>query len=168
MSNQEEPQNTAHGQFVRHKRSKGQRDQKKQSRRNWLLRGLWLLLLLLSLLLVLNPWTLIVAEDERGMLAVGSARLWHWLAYEGGSRIIGLLLLGVTAVWGLLMLRDGLNNNTALYATACPNCGSTYLKRTRRNIFDKLANIGGIPVRRYVCTECKWQGARIDHTRLTK
>jgi hypothetical protein len=165
MSN-EEPQNSPHGQFVRHKRSKGQRDQTKRSRRGWLLGLLWLMLLLLAILLLLNPWPLFVADG--GVLGVGSVRFWHWLAYEGGSRIMGLVLGGITAVWGLLMLRDSLNNNSALYATACPNCGSTSLKRNRRNIFDKLANVGGIPVRRYICTECKWQGARIDHTRLTK
>lgn len=44
----------------------------------------------------------------------------------------------------------------------CPKCGHD-IKRTRRNLFDKISFVlllGILPIRRYKCTACIWKGVR--------
>lgn len=154
------------GQMKRHRRSKGKRKKEQKMQSRTVQQLLWVGLLLLTLLLLINPWRWFVPDDAQQLF--GAGRTLYWLAYEGGSRIVGLLLLLATAVWGFFLLRDRINDTSTLYATACPRCGSHHLKRTRRTTLDRLWGALGMPVRRYICAECKWQGARIDHTRLMR
>ncbi|MCA9982373.1 MAG: hypothetical protein KDD89_16120 [Anaerolineales bacterium] len=157
---------TAHtGQLARRRRRKngGSNKQKRQAPWQWL--G-WGLLLALTVFFLVNPWRWFIADDAQHLF--GSGRLLFGLAYEGGSLVLGLLLGLATAVWGFFLLRDRINDNRNLYATACPRCGEPSLKRARRTTLDKLWGALGIPVRRYICAECKWQGPRIDQTRLRK
>ncbi len=159
------PEETHHGTLKRQKRGKGRA---KKSGMTWDTVQIWGwgVLLFFVALFLLNPWRWFVVDDAQQVL--GEGRTLYWLAYENGSLVIGGLLGLATAVWGFSLLRDNLNNRTSLHAKACPRCASTHLKRLRRTKLNRFLCLWGIPSYRYICADCKWQGSRIDHTRLRK
>jgi DNA-directed RNA polymerase subunit RPC12/RpoP len=166
MSGEEQEQSNVTSHMSRRRRSRGRKQTEKEAHSFPWAVMLWGLLLVLTVVMLLNPWRWFVVNDPQ--MLFGAGRSLYWLAYEGGSGILGLLLGLVTAVWGFFLLRDRINDNKGLYATACPHCGSPALKRARRTTLDRLWGALGIPVRRYICAVCKWQGPRIDQTRLWK
>jgi predicted RNA-binding Zn-ribbon protein involved in translation (DUF1610 family) len=84
-----------------------------------------------------------------------------WLT--SGSRglviTIGFALIGLIA---FVLFRMRALNNLSLYMGAdCPNCGEHEFIRVRRRQGDRMVARMGIPVRRYVCRNCSWEGLRI-------
>lgn len=121
---------------------------------------LLLLLLLLALLLLLDPLA------ETAVANAYPSPLWHWLMREGGLPIIGAGLLLGTMLPASLRLRWRINHHTPWWARSCPKCRSANLSRIHRTRLDKLVNYVGIPIRRYICRDCHWKGARIDERRV--
>jgi hypothetical protein len=76
---------------------------------------------------------------------------------------VSALAFGGVALW---RLRERINHNAAWLDRACPQCGSPELKRVHRKPRERLLGALGIPVRRYVCADCRWRGARIDERRV--
>lgn len=92
--------------------------------------------------------------------------LLHWLVVEEGLPTIGAGLLLLTMLPGVLRLRWRINHHSPFWAKNCPKCRSANLSRIHRIRLDRLLNYVGIPVRRYICRDCHWQGARIDERRV--
>lgn len=78
----------------------------------------------------------------------------------------GAILLIMALVAAGFRLRWRINHNRRLWMRRCPACGSQDLRRVRRIRRDRLLGLLGIPVRRYVCPECRWLGARIDQRNI--
>lgn len=144
------------------------RSRKSKSRRPFGLRFLTaygpdvLLLLLLGVvvLLLLNPlWVTAVAPSSRSPLIT-------WLLNENSlSVVVAVLLLGFILL-ASLRLRWRINHWQKLWGKSCPQCGSEHLSRIHRTLPDRLLGRVGIPVRRYMCRQCRWQGVRIDEMRI--
>lgn len=89
-----------------------------------------------------------------------------WLGYGWGARIIaafsvlGTLILGLQLVYRYLVLRPERQLDAG-----CPSCKQHDLQRIGRKTADYLLDMVGIPVRRYKCPHCGWQGRRITHRR---
>ena len=75
---------------------------------------------------------------------------------------LGLLLsAGVL----LLIARWRVVRNRALWpAAGCPSCQDNELLRVRRSKKDRMIGLTGIPVGRFECRECHWNGLRINNT----
>ncbi len=150
---------------VRRKRSSRRHQQSKQSSSpSWAARnGLDLaftLFLALAILMIFNPLTNNpVVEKIQSPLAI-------WLFWQGGIVILGGVLLVMVVMLGSLRLRQRINHHRRWWAGICPMCGGANLSRVHRTRFDRLLGSMGIPVRRYVCRQCHWQGRRIDESRV--
>lgn len=83
------------------------------------------------------------------------------LAYGWGARIImgisvlGILTLGAHMGYSYLVLRPDRQ-----YSAGCPNCHHHDLRRIGRETPDYLLSLIGLPVRRYHCRQCGWEGRR--------
>ncbi|MCP4418141.1 MAG: hypothetical protein GY805_16075 [Chloroflexi bacterium] len=107
-------------------------------------------------------------DDRTDRIAVlyGIPRMLSWLSYDWGAQIIaaisalGALVLGAQLTYRAVVLRP----DRQLKA-GCPNCQQHDLQRIGRKTADYLLNIVGVPVRRYRCSHCGWQGRRIYHRR---
>lgn len=122
---------------------------------------------LLDLLLLLGiagaGWLLLTGLSiEVGSVVAESGGLW------GGAEAISIGFPGF--VLGLLLgawrLRWRINRYERWWNACCPSCASNELKRKRRRPFDRLLGRLGIPVRRYICASCQWEGRRIDPWRV--
>jgi hypothetical protein len=119
------------------------------------------LALLIGLILLINPFA------RLPFLFVLLPRQWAvWLAYEGGSRAIGGVLLVMATVPIIEGYRQKALRNKAWWSDHCPNCGHHRLRRIHRTMDDRLINAFINPVRRFVCPKCHWRGRRIDVSRV--
>lgn len=116
-------------------------------------------------LFLLNPWDTFIPFNERANSTW--VNLETWLAYAGGSQLIGGLLLLASFPLGIFWLRRTMLYNDRFWRrSGCPKCGGDELRRTQRQWRDKLLNQMGLPVRRYICASCHWIGGRIDEGHL--
>lgn len=87
-----------------------------------------------------------------------------WLGFGWGARIlaavaiVGSLILGAQIAYTRVVLRPEWQ-----YRAGCPNCQQHDLQRISRKSNDYLLETIGIPVRRYKCSNCGWEGRRIQH-----
>lgn len=84
------------------------------------------------------------------------------LLAETGAIMIGFPTFAVALLLCAWRVRWRINQYEPWWNTHCPACQSDQLKRSRRRPFDRLISKLGIPVRRYVCADCHWEGRRID------
>jgi hypothetical protein len=107
----------------------------------------------------------IVQYDARtDRIAVLSGLPWwlSWLSYGWGARIIaavallGAAVLAVQIGYSRVVLRPELQ-----YSAGCPTCQQTDLHRINRETSDYALNLIGVPVRRFKCNQCGWEGRRI-------
>lgn len=96
--------------------------------------------------------------------AVDFGSLAAWLG--NGAIILGVPLFALSLIAIGWRLRWRINNHQPWWNDACPTCSSEALKRKRRRDFDRLICRLGIPVRRYICADCRWEGNLIDHRRV--
>ncbi|MCA9996733.1 MAG: hypothetical protein KDE56_13330 [Anaerolineales bacterium] len=80
--------------------------------------------------------------------------------------LFGLPAFTIGVFLGTRRLRWRINRYEGWWNTHCPDCQSKELKRTHRRSFDRLLGWLGIPVRRYICADCQWEGRRIDPWRV--
>lgn len=82
--------------------------------------------------------------------------------FSGSAGIIIAVALAGLALFSYFLLRARLLGNRYLYVgEGCPHCAEHELIRVRRYQGDRLLARVGIPVRRYVCRNCAWDGLRI-------
>src|SRR5690606_32111157 len=91
------------------------------------------------------------------------------LAYGNGKWILSLALLSLAALLFLWMIVRLvlLNSRKLQMESGCPNCGRQELMRISRHSGDRLLHAFGIPVYRYRCRNCTWEGSRISEEGLS-
>lgn len=102
------------------------------------------------------------ARTDRIAVLSGMPWVLSWLGFGWGSRIIaiasllGFLLLGAQVGYRRIVLRPDWQ-----YSAGCANCQQQDLQRIGRETSDYLLDLLGVPVRRYKCNQCGWEGRRI-------
>lgn len=95
----------------------------------------------------------------------------EWIAFTDwiSQGNIGLIIFAVSGLLALLfaaLARYRVKRIPALYIRAgCPRCHEHELIRVRRWRRDRVLSSAGIPVRRYACRNCTWQGLRLADKR---
>jgi hypothetical protein len=108
-----------------------------------------------AVVLFLNPFARWVDPPLVGAdLTLGQV-----LAYRSGAGLLGAALLFAALAAILLRLRWRVTHSS-LAQRQCPRCSSTALRRTKRSGFQHLLGLGGIPLYRFMCSDCRWQGLR--------
>lgn len=110
-----------------------------------------------------SEWVLFQYDGRSSRMAILYQIPWWlgWLGFEHGAQIIavlaflGLLILGIQ-VLNLRFVKHPDWQHTA----GCPNCQGE-LRRVSRTTADYLLGLVGIPVRRYKCRQCGWEGRRM-------
>jgi hypothetical protein len=118
------------------------------------------LLILMGLALFFNAPRLLAGPDRF------QASLGNWLAFGNGAEQLGIFFLVVALLAGSWRLRWRILHHQSWWARQCPECGANALKRTHRRWYDRLWEWVGVPMRRYICVECRWRGMRIDERRI--
>ena len=85
---------------------------------------------------------------------------------DSGAIILGVPALILSMVAWAWRLRWRINHYQPWWNDACPKCESSQLKRKRRHQIDHWIGRVGIPIRRYICANCSWQGRLVDETRV--
>ena len=119
--------------------------------------------LLLLLAVIIAGLALIEGFSLEAGSVAGGVRA---LARETVAILLGLPTFTIGVFLGLWRLRWRINRYEGWWNTHCPDCQSKELKRTRRRPFDRLLGRLGIPVRRYICADCQWEGRRVDPWRV--
>jgi predicted RNA-binding Zn-ribbon protein involved in translation (DUF1610 family) len=156
---------------------------------------IWLTtLLVLGIVLLLNPLTLFIpaptylpvgeVEEEPPFLNqlvnsvvdyVSSLRtrttnsladLLLWMRFRRGSEALGAVTLMGFLVTGAAYLRKRILLSPRFWQIRCPHCQQATLKRTHRSRADRFISHLGFPTRRYMCSNCSWEGLRIDESKL--
>lgn len=125
-------------------------------------------LVLLAIFLFINPLPQIDVLFDKLPFGL-HGRIWkisNWLAYKGGAKLIGSAFVAIVAVLGYIRTRQRIVYNRQLWSLRCPTCQVEGLKRTRRTNADKLLTAIGFPVKRCRCSNCQWEGLRIDESRV--
>lgn len=88
-----------------------------------------------------------------------------WVLFQWAG-ILGAILLAV--LFAARGVRDTYRSNRTRWVRAgCPECGDTHLRRVRRTPTDRVVGgVTGIPLHRFRCAACKWQGTRVDESYL--
>ena len=103
-------------------------------------------------------------DDRTDRMAVLHSIPWvlSWLGYGSGANIIvAISLIGALILGFQLILNRTIHRPEWQYSAGCPNCKEHYLQRISRETADYLLDTIGIPVRRYKCDNCGWEGRRI-------
>ncbi|MBP8003297.1 MAG: hypothetical protein KA314_08770 [Chloroflexi bacterium] len=171
MSNQSEsptPSSNSHPEtkgLHRHKKHRAHRQQEQNFFVRYRLELAIVGCLIFGLLLLSNPFGLISATAVEANTT--TTNFLRWLIFQGGSELIGGILLILGFPLTLLYLRRRVILNQQYWRrNGCPRCGRADLRRTSRTRFDHLLNQVGIPIRRYLCADCHWEGARIDESHV--
>ncbi|MAT98376.1 MAG: hypothetical protein CL608_14625 [Anaerolineaceae bacterium] len=103
-------------------------------------------------------------DGRTDRIAVLSGMPWwlSWLAYGWGARIIaGISILGALILSAQIGYRRVVLRPDKQYRAGCPDCGAHDLQRISRETSDYVLDLFGVPVRRYKCNQCGWEGRRI-------
>ena len=103
-------------------------------------------------------------DGRTDRIAVLTGMPWwlSWISYGWGARIIaavsilGVLILGAQIGYSRTVLRPEWQ-----YSAGCPNCQQHDFQRIGRETSDYVLDLLGVPVRRYKCGHCGWEGRRI-------
>lgn len=113
--------------------------------------------------------TVVFQYDGRtNRIAVLSGIPWwlSWLGYGWGARIIaGISVLGMLVMAGQIGYRRFVLRPDWQVGAGCPSCQEPDLRRINRQNLDYLLNLIGVPVRRFKCTHCGWEGRRMQRRR---
>jgi predicted RNA-binding Zn-ribbon protein involved in translation (DUF1610 family) len=107
-------------------------------------------------------------DDRTDRMAVLYGIPWglSWLGFGWGAKIIaavsmiGAVVLGAQLAYSYTILRPSWQ-----LKAGCPTCQQHDLTRINRKTADYLLDMIGVPVRRYKCPHCGWQGRRIARHR---
>ena len=97
-------------------------------------------------------------------IAVLSGMPWwlSWLGFGWGAKFIaGISILGALVLAAQISYSRVVKRPDWQYSAGCPNCEAHDLRRISRETSDYLLDIIGVPVRRYKCNQCGWEGRRI-------
>ncbi len=125
-----------------------------------LLLGIAGLLAAAALFVLLTPVTNFVLNLS-GLYIDGWAQLSSWLL-AGDMGIAVALALGFLSLVFLLFARFRYLRDHSVYIDAgCPECHEQELIRVRRYRRDRIFSFFGMPIRRYACRNCTWNGTRL-------
>lgn len=114
-----------------------------------------------------SEWVLFQYDGRSSRIAILHQIPWWlgWLAFERGALILaGLSLIGVFVLGVQVVNRRLVQRPEWQHGAGCPNCQSD-LRRVNRTSSDYLLGLVGVPVRRFKCANCGWQGRRIHRHR---
>jgi hypothetical protein len=74
---------------------------------------------------------------------------------------LGLLLFFLALLLYVVAQQRAMTNIQLQYTSGCPACSEKKLVRVSRQTADRLLGISLIPMGRFVCPECRWEGRRI-------
>lgn len=158
------------GQLVEIRRHRTKRTQNPQIsfKDSWIVKN-WLNIvfagvLAVGLVLLLNPFDTLAQAVSASSAQM--QRLIQFLAYDQVALIIGLIAIVVGSVGLGTNIITQVKYDPRFGNSACPDCQHMELYRSPRKSRDHFLNRLGIPVRRYICRECFWAGARVDRSRL--
>ncbi len=104
------------------------------------------------------------ATTDRIAVLTGMPWWLSWLGFGWGARIMmGISLLGVFVLGAQVGYRRIVLRPEWQYSAGCPNCEANDLQRTSRETSDYVVDLLGVPVRRFKCKQCGWNGRRIYH-----
>lgn len=102
------------------------------------------------------------ARTDRIAVLAGMPWWLSWLGFGWGSRIIaGISILGIFVLGAQIGYRRVVLRPDWQYSAGCPNCEAHDFQRISRENSDYLLDLIGVPVRRYKCDQCGWEGRRI-------
>jgi hypothetical protein len=112
------------------------------------------------LLLLVRFWLQALASLDISIKALPAVVTWlvednQYLIIGGGLVLASLLFLS-------LMRVRVLRKHHLWLVSGCPHCHERDLIRIRRLPNDRLLSTLGLPVRRYACRSCTWQGRLLD------
>jgi hypothetical protein len=121
-----------------------------------MIRGCGFGLVLIIILALAAALTRVLGINMPGLITAG-----EFLGRTSLGLVLSMILL-IVAFTAYIFLRRRTLNNPMLYAEAgCPQCWENELVRVRRHKPDRLISRMGIPVHRYTCRNCDWQGLRV-------
>ena len=88
--------------------------------------------------------------------------------YAAFFLLLSKWLLGLFAVYVLILMVIRMSNYYRV--SRCPNCAGE-LKRSQRNGSDRFLNsvsLGILPIKRYRCYTCYWEGQALDIRTMPK
>ena len=109
----------------------------------------------------LLPGLLMPSVDQPAVPILGlnydgdSAPAWA----SGAPLPLALLLLAITFYFA--GRQRALRNKSLAQRAGCPNCQADALGRVHRRPADRLLALSGIPIGRFFCRECAWEGRRV-------
>ncbi|MCB8977283.1 MAG: hypothetical protein H6657_07655 [Ardenticatenaceae bacterium] len=112
---------------------------------------------------VASEWVLFQYDGRSSRIAVLYQIPWWlgWLGFEHGAQIVAALALVGVFVLAVQVINLWFVKRPDWQSSAgCPTCQGE-LRRVNRTTTDYLLGLVGIPVRRYKCRQCGWQGRRI-------
>ncbi len=107
------------------------------------------------------------ARTDRLAVLTGMPWWLSWLGFGWGAKLfaavslLGSLVLGAQIGYSRVIMRPDWQ-----YSAGCPDCQQHDLQRINRETADYLLDLIGVPVRRYKCKQCGWEGRRIYRRHL--
>lgn len=102
------------------------------------------------------------ARTDRIGVLTGMPWILSWLGFGWGARVFtAFALLGFLILAAQVSYSRVVNRPSWQYSAGCPNCQQHDFKRITRETPDYLLDLLGVPVRRYKCNQCGWEGRRI-------
>lgn len=115
-----------------------------------------------------GDYVIFLVDTDRGRASVlyDMPPILTSLAYGNGYLLLSIALAGLAGLLLLgLLIRLLVMRNSRLYMeSGCPNCGQQELMRIARRSSDRLLHLFGIPVYRYRCRNCTWEGKRLSES----
>ena len=112
------------------------------------------------LLLLVRFWLQALASLDISIKALPAVVT--WLVQDNQYLIIGGGLVLASLLFLSLMRVRVLRKHHLWLVSGCPHCHERDLIRIRRLPNDRLLSTLGLPVRRYACRSCTWQGRLLD------
>ena len=75
--------------------------------------------------------------------------------------VLGLFLLLLALLLYMAARHRAVNNNQLRPSAGCPSCQESKLVRVSRRSGDRLLALSRIPMGRFVCSNCRWEGRRV-------
>lgn len=147
----------------------GKTDQKRfsiQAIRLWIINHpielSFILFIIVALFFFFNPFPRFEATVDQMNLRLPApiSTFGRWLAYSGGARLLAGAFIAAAIGVILLRVRQNWLAQMAVGDGQCPQCNQATLRRIHRKQADRLLNYLFLPVRRYKCQNCRWEGRR--------
>ncbi len=113
-----------------------------------------------------DDYAVFLVDTNRGRASVlyGMPRFMTAIAYGNWYRAITAILglIGLTLLGWMLARMAIMGNHSRWLDAGCPQCGQHELIRVSRQSQDRFLHFMGLPMYRYQCRVCTWQGTKLS------